>query len=65
MHLHLSGLLDDFEGVAVHLYAKFKLEFEDALILAIDCDRTLVLGLARRRLVVVDHPVGHQKVPCL
>lgn len=45
MNLDRGGLLDDFKSVSVHLDVEFKLEFEAALVLAVDGDRALVLPL--------------------
>lgn len=62
MHLGRGDLLDDFEGVAVHLNVELKFKFEAALVLAIDRDRSLILPFIRLGLVVVDHSVGYQEV---
>lgn len=59
---HMRCLLDGLESVSVLLQARFKLEFQAALVFAVDRNRPLVLALIRGRLVRVDVSIRHTKV---
>lgn len=62
MCVNVGCLLDGLESVSVLLQARLKLEFQAALVFAVDGDRSLVLTLVGRGLVRMDVSIGHAKV---
>ena len=58
----LGSLFDDPERISVHLNVRLKLELETTFILAIDCDRPLVLSLVRLSRIPIDVAVGNAVV---
>ena len=62
MNRLLSILLDRFQRVSIVLNVGLKLEFEAALILTVDRDRSLIFALTRLGLIAQNVAIRHKKV---